>query len=107
LLATTLGTALAIPLSFFASRNIMSDVTSTLISFALSILLIPVGIYLGTLVAGLAIRLSEQITQNTIMILASFVVGAGISLPGLRWALPQKETQPSHNYRPSSIGSLF
>jgi phosphonate ABC transporter permease subunit PhnE len=93
LLATTLGTALAIPLSFFASRNIMSDVTSSLISFALSILLIPVGILLGILVARLANGLSNMITQNTILILASFVVGAGISLPGLRWALPQQETR--------------
>jgi ABC-type phosphate/phosphonate transport system permease subunit len=44
LLATTLGTALAIPLSFFAARNIMSDVTTNLVSVSLSILLIPIGI---------------------------------------------------------------
>ena len=48
LLATTLGVILAIPLSFFAARNLMKDVTSSLQAMALSILLIPVGFYLGS-----------------------------------------------------------
>jgi phosphonate ABC transporter permease subunit PhnE len=93
LLATTLGTALAVPLSFFAARNIMNDVTSNLVSFALSILLIPVGIFLGVQIARLANELSVLITQNVLLIVTSFVLGAAISLPGLRWALPQQEIQ--------------
>jgi phosphonate ABC transporter permease subunit PhnE len=108
LLATTLGTALAVPLSFFASRNIMSDVTSSLASFALTIILIPVGFYIGSMVAGVANELSGLITQNTFLILASFVIGAGISLPGLRWALPQQETsRPTTTVRVGRIGVLI
>lgn len=108
LLATTIGTALAIPLSFFASRNIMSDVTSSLVSFSLSVLLIPVGIFLGIQVAGLASRLSSVITQNTFLILASFVIGAGISVPGLRWVLPQQEQgRPTTIVRAARIAVLI
>lgn len=98
LLATTLGTALAVPLSFFAARNIMSDVTSSLVSFALTILLVPVGIYLGILVANLASTLSSLITQNTFIILTSVVISAAITLPGLRWALPQQEIDRPTNF---------
>ena len=52
LLATTLGTVLAIPLSFIAARNLMKPVRSPLASIALSILGWPIGIALGYLVVN-------------------------------------------------------
>src|SRR5918996_1783801 len=50
LLATTLGTVLAIPLSFIAARNLMKPVRSPLSSIALSILGWPIGIALGYII---------------------------------------------------------
>ena len=54
LLATALGTLLAIPLSFFAARNLMRTVRSPLTSIALSILGWPIGLAIGYLVAIVA-----------------------------------------------------
>jgi hypothetical protein len=52
-LATTIGTILAIPVSFFAARNLMSTVTSPVPSVALSIIFVPIGLWLGAQIAGL------------------------------------------------------
>ena len=51
LLATTIGTFLAVPVSFLAAHNIMKDVTSPLASVSLSTLAWPAGVLIGILVA--------------------------------------------------------
>ncbi|MGH2523435.1 MAG: hypothetical protein ACRDH2_13105, partial [Anaerolineales bacterium] len=62
LLATTLATALAVPLSFVAARNLMKDVTASLPSVALSILAWPAGILLGAVVARWVGSISQMLT---------------------------------------------
>ncbi len=47
LLATAIGTVLAIPVSFIAARNLMAENKSPLTSIAFSIVGWPAGIYLG------------------------------------------------------------
>lgn len=47
LLATAFGTLLAIPISFFAARNLMSDIKSPLSQISLSLIGWPLGIWLG------------------------------------------------------------
>ena len=54
LLATAIGTALAIPVSFIAARNLMAENKSPLTSIAFSIIGWPIGIYLGIKTAGFA-----------------------------------------------------
>ena len=49
LLATTLGTLIAIPLSFFAARNLMRDVRMPALQLGLAISGVPIGLYLGLL----------------------------------------------------------
>ena len=93
LLATTLGTMIAIPLSFFAARNLMEDVTSTLIGSSLSILFIPVGAYLGIKVAGLASQLSTYLTGNLLYSLAGLIIISLIIWQGVRFAFPQQEIE--------------
>ena len=93
LLATTLGTAIAIPLSFFAARNLMKDVTSTLTGVSLSILLIPLGFYLGVMVARWASDISGMLTGNVFLLFGSILLTALLIWQGLRWALPQEETE--------------
>jgi len=45
--ATTAGLAVALPLSFLAARNLMKDVSTTVIGLGLGLISIPVGIGLG------------------------------------------------------------
>ncbi len=95
LLATTFGTLLAIPLSFLAARNLMKDISSTLISTSLSILFIPVGIYIGIKAAYWASVISGFLTGNPLYILASFIVLPLLIWLGVRVALPpQEHTRP-------------
>ncbi len=82
LLATTIGTALAMPVSFVAARNIMKDVKSPLANIALSILGWPVGIVLGYLIARSLGNLSQILSTN----LTSNIGGALIS-PAVAWGL--------------------
>jgi phosphonate ABC transporter permease subunit PhnE len=91
LLATTLGTIIAIPLSFFASKNLMKDVTSSLLGISLSILLIPIGLYLGLQVADWSSRISQLLTGSIMLALPGTVVSPLLVWFGLRWALPQEE----------------
>jgi phosphonate ABC transporter permease subunit PhnE len=47
LLATTFGTLLSIPISFFAARNLMSDIKTPLSGISLSLVGWPLGMWLG------------------------------------------------------------
>ena len=49
LLATTVGTILAVPLSFFAAKNLMRDVRIPAIQMGLAIAAIPLGVATGLL----------------------------------------------------------
>jgi phosphonate ABC transporter permease subunit PhnE len=94
LLATTLGTLLSIPISFFAAKNIMRDVRSPLASVSLTWMAIPFGLVLGAATAGLAKDVGELLGQSVAGRLGILVLlGAVIFLAG-RWALPPEETIP-------------
>ena len=54
LLATTVGTILAVPLSFLAARNLMRDISTTAINLSLTLLALPIGAVLGSQVAKAA-----------------------------------------------------
>jgi ABC-type phosphate/phosphonate transport system permease subunit len=90
-LATTIGTILAIPVSFFAARNLMSTVTSPVPSVALSIILVPIGLWLGAQIAGAMARSpamwNENIAGTAGVLLLAFVIG----LLALRLTLPPEE----------------
>lgn len=97
LLATTLGTFLAIPISFLAARNIMKDVTSPLASVALSVLAWPVGILVGVQAASWASSINQILLANPIQRWSGLIVSPVLAIFLARWALPQVETS-----RPSS-----
>jgi phosphonate ABC transporter permease subunit PhnE len=94
LLATTLATLLAIPLSFFAARNLMKDVTASLASVALSILAWPVGILIGAAAANWLGSISQMLTASLVTHVGGLVVGPLLILGAARWALPQAEGRP-------------
>lgn len=91
LLATTIGTLLAVPLSFFAARNLMRDVTSPILSVALNLLFIPVGLIVGVRVAGFARDLSAITANLALTNLVVIVAGLVVAYLAVRWAVPPED----------------
>ncbi len=87
LLATLIGTAIAIPVSFLAARNLMAENNSPLTSVAFSIIGWPIGIALGGL-AAIGIRnLMESITGNTLINLGGLIISPLLINLILRWVI--------------------
>jgi len=88
LMATTLGVAVGIPLSFFSARNLMRGIRSPLLSMALFLVGIPAGLIGGAFWGRLVTSLGEGVFRdhpiNAAIALAAFA-GAGWLL--LRWLL--------------------
>jgi ABC-type phosphate/phosphonate transport system permease subunit len=78
LIATTLGTALAIPISFLAARNLMSNVVSPFGSIMAGLLLAPVGWLLGSRTFRWLTELADGLAQNVGVGVILLVVGIGI-----------------------------
>lgn len=91
LLATTLGTILAVPISFFAARNLMKSVRSPLAGIALSIIGWPLGIAIGYLIVNQIGSLTAPLSVNLPINLASVLLGPLLAWFGVRWAMPQEE----------------
>ncbi len=91
LLATAFGIILAIPISFFAAKNLMEDIKNPMSSLALSIIGWPVGIALGALVANWIRSQIEPILVNPWFIILGIIVSGAAAFLMVRWALPQEE----------------
>ena len=83
LLATTVGTLLAIPVSFLAARNLMLEVTSPLASFMLGLALLPLGGALGLLGAQQMVSFAVNFNQQPATALAMLLVALAL-IWGLR-----------------------
>ncbi|MDJ0792056.1 MAG: ABC transporter permease subunit [Acidimicrobiia bacterium] len=91
LLATTVGTCLAVPISFFAAKNLMREISVPVINLALVLLAILIGLVLGPVVAGWARSVSDVIAVNAwTAALGIVVIGAAIRY-GIRWTVPEVE----------------
>ncbi|MDK1044098.1 MAG: ABC transporter permease subunit [Anaerolineales bacterium] len=99
LLATTFGAILAIPLSFLAAQNLMSDIRSPLTSVSLTLLGWPIGIWLGGAIAIQIGRLAESISGET-----AFVTG-GVALGTLAIGLASVSTLPRQMERFSKVSA--
>ena len=75
LLATAIGTVIAIPVSFLAARNLMEENKSPLTSMAFSIIGWPLGIYLGLQAAHWIRILISPITENILYTLGGLIFG--------------------------------
>lgn len=108
LLATTLGLLFAVPLSFFAARNLMKDVTSPLLNVSLSILALPVGAYLGSMVSSFAgSTVNHFLKDSPLLNLAGVIIGGAIVFWAVRWAVPADEPrQPGIRLRIMRIAVL-
>jgi phosphonate ABC transporter permease subunit PhnE len=93
LLATTLGTIFAVPLSFFAARNLMKDINSTVIGLALTIFAWPLGMLLGWILANWVGQTTLALTLNPVVNAVGILGGFVLVVGAMRWALPQEEIQ--------------
>jgi len=94
LVATTLGTAAAIPLSFLSARNLMRTIRTPFNSVALFVVGIPVGAILGLQIGRWVTSVGDHIAHN-VPALAGAVLG--LVLAGwwvLRATLPAEEEEP-------------
>jgi phosphonate ABC transporter permease subunit PhnE len=93
LLATTIGTIIAIPLSFFAARNLMEDILLPIISVSTGIILMPFGFVLGAMGGKYALLLSTLVGQNTLISVAIVVVLPILIYMLFKWSMPQVELE--------------
>ena len=93
LLATAIGTAVAIPISFLAARNLMAENRSPLSSVAFSIIGWPVGIYLGYQAANYIRNLLTPFIENTLLVLGGLILGPILVYLILRWSLTSREAE--------------
>ena len=94
LLATTLGTALAIPLSFLAARNLMRDITTDVTKLALQLLAIPMGIGVGVGLSRAARQLADQLTANGWLLALGLVVAPTVAFVATKFAFPPIDDEP-------------
>ena len=85
LIATTLGTALAIPISFLAARNLMEDVVSPFGSIMTGLLLAPAGGWLGLQLFGWLNQIADAVGRNAWLGLALLAACAALAWLCIRW----------------------
>jgi len=108
LLATTFGTLIAIPLSFLAARNLMSDVKSPITSVALTLIAWPLGIVLGLAFARWVGQLGDILITSTGLNVLGFIVSLLVTWFTARWAIPPEEIeQPGLPVRAARILALI
>jgi phosphonate ABC transporter permease subunit PhnE len=93
LLATTLGTFLAIPISFLAARNLMKDIKSPLTGIVFNLLGWPIGIAIGFLLALYIGKLSGFLSSNLFLHLGVLILVPLITWGLARIALPPMEEE--------------
>ena len=92
LLATAIGTVIAIPVSFLAARNLMEENKSPLTSMAFSIIGWPLGIYLGLQAAHWIRILITPITENIPYTLGGLILGPILIYLILRMTMSNSST---------------
>jgi phosphonate ABC transporter permease subunit PhnE len=108
LLATTLSTAIAVPLSFLAARNLMKGVRSPLMAISLSILTVPIGAFVGAAAARFAGQWGTSLAVGLPVSLAGALVSPLAVWAATRWALPAVETSPpTRELRIARLGALL
>lgn len=83
LMASTIGTILAIPFSFIAARNLMADVGAPVAAVMAGLAALPVGGWLGAQVAGGLVGLSAQVSQQRLVGLGVLLLAVVLTWPVL------------------------
>lgn len=88
LMASTIGTVLAVPVSFLAARNLMIQVTAPLASIMAALVALPIGGWLVGQVAALLMAYSAQVSESVWQGVGAMVLATAVSWPVLRLGPP-------------------
>lgn len=89
LMASTLATIVAVPVSFLAARNLMAGATAPLAAVMAAITAVPIGIFLARLVARPLVSLALSLTEwSTILALGVMLLALVLVWPVLRLGAP-------------------
>lgn len=91
LLATTFGTLIAIPISFFAARNLMSDIKTPLSNIALTLVGWPAGIWLGSELSKLMVDALSPLFDNLLAILAGTIILPVLTYYMVKWIVAHQD----------------
>ncbi len=105
LLATAFGTLLAIPISFFAARNLMSDIKSPLSHISLSLIGWPLGIWLGINANRILANLLSPLLNTFLPTLAGAIVLPLLAFWFAKWFLStqDEDSEPHLKKRLSNL----
>lgn len=106
LLATTLGTLLGVPISFFAAQNLMRTVTSPVMSVALSIVGAPLGFWAGINIARWLSSLTAGLSTSLATIIGGLLVIPILLFAVARFALVRNEEVDDFVGMGGSVGQL-
>lgn len=107
LLATTFGTLLSIPVSFFAARNLMSDVKSPLSNIALSLMGWPLGMWLGIKTNQLLANLLSPLFNLFLPTLAGTIIVPLLGFLFMRWLLAKQDKVTGSRYKDRLINLFY
>ncbi|MFP3881493.1 MAG: ABC transporter permease subunit [Actinomycetota bacterium] len=88
LLATTVGTLIAIPLSFLAARNLMSDVRIPTLNVGLAVVALPLGAAIGFMASSYGADLVDQLPGSTLLLGVAAAALVWLGFTALRIAVP-------------------
>ena len=91
LMASTIGTILAVPISFLAARNLMTDVGMPLLSLTAALILAPIGGYAGLQIGRQLVSLSALAAGNLLLGSLLLIISIGIIYMLLKRLAPDSE----------------
>jgi len=105
LLATIFGTLLSIPISFFAARNLMSDIKIPLSSISLSLVGWPLGMWLGIKANQFLVNSLSPLINSFLPTLAGTILLPILGYLFLRWMLSNQneDTEPQLKDRVTNL----
>jgi phosphonate ABC transporter permease subunit PhnE len=107
LMASTLGSIFAIPLSFLGARNIMADVGAPLAALMAAVIALPIGAFLGLFVGRQVSSLVDQMTGNLWIGFIAFTIVVSVAWSLVRFAMPRISTQSTRATSTSTVLTLF
>jgi phosphonate ABC transporter permease subunit PhnE len=107
LLATTFGTLMAIPISFFAARNLMSDVKTPLSTISLSLIGWPLGMWLGIEAYRLLANLLSPLFNSFLATLAGTIILPILGFLFVRWFLSIQDEDAELKLKDRLINLLY
>ena len=78
LMASTIGTILAVPISFLAARNLMAPINAPLAAIMAALVAAPIGGWIGLQISGLLSSLAEDVTGQLLIAVALLLATAGL-----------------------------